>query len=202
MKLIKNPTKQGRYFMKSHKGYTLVELLVTLSILGVISSFGIPSFYNTLQNQKAVSIAYELYHHLNYARNEAISKNHAVTVCASYDKNSCSRLKDWSYQSMVIFIDKNRNGQIDKEDEILKIKKFGLDHGSLMWRSFRNKSYLQWLPSGMTHYQNGNFVYCPASKNPKYAKTIIMNAAGRMYFGSDLNNDDIPEGRNGKNIDC
>ncbi len=188
--------------MKLTKGFTLIELLAVLSIIGIITSFGLPAFFNILENQKATSTTHQLYRYLNYARTEAISKNQVISVCGSIDNKTCSKKKDWSDQSVLIFIDNDQDGQIGKDNQIIKTTNFRLEPESLIWRSFRNKSYLQWLPSGMTHYQNGNFTYCPPSKNPRHAKSIIMNAAGRMYFGSDKNNDGIPEGRNGKNIQC
>ena len=188
--------------MKSASGFTLIELLTVLCIIGIISSFGLPSFYNILENQKAHALSYQLFHYLSFARSEAITKNQAISVCASKDNKNCNRKKDWSDQNILIFVDINKNGQRDIDEHILKTKNFGLNSGSLMWRSFGNKSYLQWLPTGMTYYQNGNFTYCPPSKNPRHAKNIIMNAAGRMYFGPDRNNDGIPESSSGKNVTC
>ena len=188
--------------MSNSRGFTLIELLIVTAILGVIGLYSIPTFTNMIEKQRSRSASYELYHHLNFARSQAISRNSAITVCASIDGNTCTHDKDWSNKTLLIFSDSNQNGEVDENDNILKTRKFSYEAGSLMWRSFRNKGFLQWFPTGITYYQNGNFVYCPTSKNPRNARNLIMNAAGRVYFGRDRNGDGIPEGSNGKNISC
>lgn len=188
--------------MKQIKGFTLIELFVVLGILGIMSILAFPAFRFLHEIEQSTAISRSLYHHLNYARAEAISKNIITTVCASENSRDCSKNNDWSNKHIVIFMDRNGNGQRDDEDRILNDFEPEPSNYSLVWRSFGNKNYLQWQPSGITYYQNGNFTYCPANKNLKNAKKIILNVAGRIYFGSDKNQDGIQEGTDGKNIVC
>jgi type IV fimbrial biogenesis protein FimT len=188
--------------MNSAKGFTLIELLAVIGILGVISALAFPAFNYLLEKEQASAFSYKLYRYLNYARSEAITKNITTTVCASKNNLDCSKNKDWSNQHILIFIDFNSNGKRDQDDIIVKAFELGLSNNSLVWRSFGNKNYLQWQPSGMTYYQNGNFTYCPDNKDIRNAKKIILNAAGRIYFGMDRNHDGIQEGTDGKNVIC
>ncbi len=188
--------------MRFNEGFTLIELLAVLGILGIITSLAFPSFHFLLEKEKATSFSHSLYHHLNYARTEAITKNTPTTVCASHNSQDCSKNKDWSNQHILIFTDFNGNGKRESGDIILREFDPGLTNNSLVWRSFGNKNYLQWQPSGMTYYQNGNFTYCPENKDSRNAKKLILNAAGRIYFGFDNNHDGIQEGTDGKNILC
>ncbi|MBS03482.1 MAG: hypothetical protein CMQ24_12340 [Gammaproteobacteria bacterium] len=56
--------------------------------------------------------------------------------------------------------------------------------GIVRWRSFRNRQYLQFTGDGFTNYQNGNFVYCDATRNRRYARQIVLNVQGRAHMMS------------------
>ena len=188
--------------MKKRNGFSLIELLAIVSIMSIIFGFALPSFQSVTDKLKSDSVAEQLYHHLYHARIESITKNIVTTVCASLDKQQCIHDTDWSNHDIIIFQDKNNNGNIDTNEPIISVMNLGLTQGTLKWKSFGNKPYLQWQPSGMTYYQNGNFTYCPKNHDEHYAKRIILNTAGRIYFGYDRNHDGIQEGTNGKNIQC
>ena len=188
--------------MNAIKGFTLIELMIVLTIIASLLSLTIPSFNSLLQKYRSYHVVSALYQHLNYARAEAVTRSKVITVCGTDDNTTCNGSKDWSDLLILIFVDDNGNGDTDDEETILKIFDLKQEGGTLFWRSFRNKSYLQWLPNGFTNYQSGNFTYCPANKDAHYAKKLIMNVAGRIYFGQDSDNDGIPEGTDKKNIEC
>ncbi|SHN14221.1 type IV fimbrial biogenesis protein FimU [Pseudomonas asturiensis] len=60
------------------KGFSLVELLVAVSLVGILAAIAIPNFSSTLQSNKADTELNDLQRALNYARLEAI--NRGVTV--------------------------------------------------------------------------------------------------------------------------
>ncbi|RMQ41296.1 Pillin [Pseudomonas cichorii] len=60
------------------KGFSLIELLVTVSLIGVVAAIAVPSFTSTIQNNKVDTELNDLQRALNYARLEAI--NRGVTV--------------------------------------------------------------------------------------------------------------------------
>ena len=55
----------------AQRGFTLVELLVTLSVLAILSALALPSMQNAMSNQRLVSGAYQLKNILDEARGEA-----------------------------------------------------------------------------------------------------------------------------------
>lgn len=103
---------------KSHSGFTLVELLLTLTIAGIIVTLGVPAFTDTIRNNRLTTQANELITALNVARSEAIKRRSNVTVCVSADQATCSGA---SWQAGWIV----RN---DSDNEVLRI--FGPMKGS------------------------------------------------------------------------
>jgi type IV fimbrial biogenesis protein FimU len=62
------------------KGFTLVELLVTVSVVGILAAIAIPNFSSTLQNNRAETEVSDLQRALNYARLEAINRGVSVKI--------------------------------------------------------------------------------------------------------------------------
>ncbi len=71
------------------RGFTLVELIITVSLVAILTSIAIPGFRTTMLGMKGSSIADKLIGAMNYVRSEAISRNQRITLCASLDGLAC-----------------------------------------------------------------------------------------------------------------
>lgn len=63
-------------------GFTLVELLVGVAIVGVLSAFAVPAFNNFMVNERVKNAAIDVTSSLVVARSEAIKQNGTVTVAS------------------------------------------------------------------------------------------------------------------------
>lgn len=72
------------------QGFTIVELLVGLTIAAILLSLGIPGMSAYLQNAKVGSVTQSLHASLAYARTEAIRRNAPVEFVATNDDVSAS----------------------------------------------------------------------------------------------------------------
>lgn len=76
--------------MRFTRGFTLVELLVTVAVLGVLLAVAVPSFTDMMRNNRSLAAANELVSALNAARSEAIKRGARVSLCPSTNGTSCS----------------------------------------------------------------------------------------------------------------
>ena len=65
---------------QTHSGFTLIEMMVTIAVLGILVTVGIPSFQETIDKRRLAGAAEQLYGDLQYARSEAIKRNANVFV--------------------------------------------------------------------------------------------------------------------------
>lgn len=83
-------------------GFTLLELMVTVAVAGVIFTLGVPSFVDMVRNNRAATNVNELLTAFSIARSEAIRRGWNVTVCRSSDGATCGG--DWA-DGWIVFRD-------------------------------------------------------------------------------------------------
>ena len=63
-------------------GFTLIELFVTLVVVGVVASIAVPAMAEFVAAQRRFDVAQQLAHGLRTARNEAVVRNQLVVIRA------------------------------------------------------------------------------------------------------------------------
>ena len=100
-------------FAKS-AGFTLIELMVTIAIVGVLVSIAIPSFNTNISNSRLTGYANDLVGALNLARSEAVKRGVQVTILRNGNTAS-----NWD-AGWTVFTDSNGNGVQDGSDTLLR----------------------------------------------------------------------------------
>ena len=75
---------------RKQTGFTLVELLVTLMIVGLLVTMAVPNFRDFVLNNRLTAQANDFISALNLARSEAVKRGQSVTVCSSNDQATCT----------------------------------------------------------------------------------------------------------------
>lgn len=83
-------------------GFTLIELMVTITVAAVLATVAVPAFRSFMQNDRLLTEANQLVMSLDYARSEAIKQDTSITVCASSNGTSCSGSANWSAGWIVV----------------------------------------------------------------------------------------------------
>jgi type IV fimbrial biogenesis protein FimT len=65
---------------RSQGGFSLTELVVTVSVAAILMSVAVPSFNGVIANQRAKTLASSLYATLSKTRSEALALNGNVTL--------------------------------------------------------------------------------------------------------------------------
>ena len=84
------------------RGFTLVELMVTIVVLVVLVSVAVPSFDNIRLSSRLNSYSTDLVAGSQLARSEAIKRNAAVTLCASANGTACGTNGQWEAGWIVV----------------------------------------------------------------------------------------------------
>ena len=74
----------------AQQGFTLIELMVTISVLAILLMIAVPSFNDATLGSKLSAYANNLVASAHLARSEAIKRNTAVTLCVSSNGASCA----------------------------------------------------------------------------------------------------------------
>jgi type IV fimbrial biogenesis protein FimT len=102
-------------------GFTLIELMVILSVVAIGLSFALPDMSSFGRRNTISSGTNNILGAISNARAEAVKLNSAVVVCASTNKTSCSAaLTDWS-TGLISFVDSNADGVRQSTEELISI---------------------------------------------------------------------------------
>jgi len=79
--------------MKTNTGFTLVELMLTLAVAAILTAVAVPSFRQTIMDNRLTTQSNEFITALNIARSEAVKRGETVTVAS---KNGTSWQSGWT----------------------------------------------------------------------------------------------------------
>jgi type IV fimbrial biogenesis protein FimT len=168
--------------MKTHRGFTLTEALVTLAILSVLLGVAVPSIAGLFHGLRLQALSADLFQHLLLARSEAIKRNGRVVLCKTADGQACTQEGGWD-QGWLLFHDANRSGTREENEPVLE----RLPPLPAGWRLTANRplaSYVSYGPLGGAKlvpggFQAGTFTLCRASLEQLEGRQIVLNAGGR-----------------------
>lgn len=163
--------------MKRNAGFTLTELTITVTILGLVMVIGIPSMREFIKNDRLVTQINTLVGHLAYARSEAVLRHQPVIICASSNQTSCST-NDWA-DGWIIFVDTDNNSDFSAGEDMLR-QSDGLAGGNALSSSLGN--IVIYDKRGFAPASIGSFTLCD-DRGDAHKKAITISATGRVRQG-------------------
>lgn len=130
------------------RGFTLVELMVTLTIMSIFIGMAVPSFASFLQSNRGQAAQLDLLSSLSYARSEAVKRGVPVMLTATAPGTAGNEMGG----GWTVWVDANGNGVPDGDGEVLRVH--GAFTGDLKVSSAATQMSFQ--PSGYSGYRDGN----------------------------------------------
>jgi type IV fimbrial biogenesis protein FimT len=97
------------------QGFTMVELMVSVSIAAILAVMAAPSFSSFISKGRADSASKQMFSDLNMARVESIKRNRRVLVCPSPNTSTitgCATGNSWA-NGWVMCVDGDNDGVCD-----------------------------------------------------------------------------------------
>ena len=101
---------------QTQSGFTLYELLVTMLIVGIIMTLGIPNLTAFTKNSRMTSTANNIHAVFQLARSEAARSKSNITICGSADSMADNAACDGTFdQGYIIFVDSNNPDVVERD---------------------------------------------------------------------------------------
>jgi len=94
------------------RGFTLLELMMTIAVLAVIAGIGVPSFVSIIESNRVQTQTNDFYTALLTARSEAVKRNQPVVICKSADQAACTTADNWE-QGWLVYVDEDADETLD-----------------------------------------------------------------------------------------
>ncbi len=189
--------KSYNYSLKNN-GFTIVELMISLAVLGIIIAIAMPSLTTFIVSMRVDNEISQLHRLVLTARNSAINMEQNVTLCPLNSSNICST--NWDKQ-LSIFIDLNNNNVYEpaSNETLIKVKQAANSDDTLTYAGF---SRITFTPTGqLAGALNSIFRYCP-NNYADLSRAVVVTRSGRSYQSSDLDSDGKDEIRGGAEVVC
>lgn len=105
-----NQCHRGESVVKSqaNRGFTILELIITVAVLVILATVALPNLRATLQNNRMTAQANQFLTAFQYARSEAIKRREPVSICPSSDGENCTG--NWE-DGWIVFVDDKKAGE-------------------------------------------------------------------------------------------
>jgi type IV fimbrial biogenesis protein FimT len=175
-------------------------MMVTLAVVAVLLSAGVPSFSAMIKNNRLSTENHALRAVLGAARFEAQTQRATVTVCRTANAIDCST-GDWGAGYMA-FIDLDGDAQLDDDEQLLQNQEQNTQGIAL--RYSQAGDILQFDSTGFVIGSSGTFTFCD-NRGESEARGLIVSTVGKFRAAMVSEAEDsshIVQDHRGNDISC
>ena len=184
---ITTATSKHQAGRRHQAGYTLGELLITISVVGILASVAVPGMQNVVLNNRRVSVSNDMAYSIQLARSEAITRNQQVIVCPSRNGVSCLDSSGWS-EGWIAFNSTDTDKVPGGTGESVLLHSVGNDSITITPVTFTGS--FTYRPNGRVmgdsvSASTGEFIFCD-KRGADYARVLSIRSSGRPSLSEKL----------------
>ncbi|ABX48342.1 type IV pilus biogenesis protein, putative [Shewanella baltica OS625] len=154
------------------KGFTLVELMVTIAVAAILLTIGVPSLTSLYEGTRSTNEIRKISDVFAFARNQAVNYGATVTVCP-YAASPCGT--DWN-KGFSVYIE---NGGAKN---VLKVIDSFNEHDVISLSGPTDKK-VDFTPDGLVSVET-SIIYCSNGKSDG-SKSLKISTSGLIREGAD-----------------
>ena len=158
------------------QGFTLIELMITITLIGIMAAIAMPSMSNFIANQRLVGRIDRVATTFRFARTEAVRRNAPVLICGGVKLKSDAKPDngcDKGGRSLLAFVDSNKDddyqSSISNPNSDIDLRSVLIDQDNINI-TYLNIGFSKLSPSS-TKYR---FIFLPNGSFRKYFPLVIL----------------------------
>ena len=159
------------------RGFTMMELLVTLTVAGILLAIAMPSFSSFVRDSRLTTETDTLLYDMSLARSEAVKLDTTVELCASSDHATCSGITDWT-DGWIVLCPANCPAGLGASPALLLVAP-AITSGNTMTEQLTGASSVSFNSTGQTGAGNLQFVFCD-TRGAAYGRDVEVNSIGEV----------------------
>lgn len=154
------------------RGFSMVETMVVLAVLAIAATLALPSFQGTLQRTRTATALNRITATLALARNHAVMRRRAVSVCPSEDGRHCRKDRIWE-DGWIVFLDPDKTGQPKADADVLHAADPLSD--TLLLRATPGRHRARFQPNGQSTGSTLTLSLCLRDGHDPLAQVVLNN---------------------------
>lgn len=158
------------------RGLTLVELITTLALAGILLAVAVPVWSELVDRSQAAATANQLLTALRYARSAAVTRNRMIGLCPSDDGRHCSGDPFGWQRGYLVFEDRDGNRRRADDEPLLRVQD-QLPPGMHL-HSTAGRPAIRFRPDGAAWSTNTTFSICLGEQQASH-RAVVLLGTGR-----------------------
>ncbi|MDX1497791.1 MAG: GspH/FimT family protein [Salinisphaeraceae bacterium] len=186
---MKNHQGKPLKHSKPISGFTLIELIISISVIAVLLALALPAFQEFTRNNRRAAAVNEFMAAGNLARAEALRRSSAVTLCRTNQPTAAAGAVDpdcgngpngWE-DGWIIFADLNQDNDWDAGEPLIQASQ-AIDGDISITGTGTTATRIRYTPNGELQpgINNGTLRVCNTSDNGARGRDIILAPVGKL----------------------
>ncbi len=165
-----------------HAGFTLIELIVVMTVAAIILAVATPSFMNIIADNRVSTAATEVVTVLNLGKSEAVRTGQTIVLCkraASDTQCAMDTSIDWS-NGWLLFVDSDGSNQQNDGERIIRVESLTETSLDIAYdSSTASNRMINFNPNGRIA-PNGRFCFRNQHDDSR-SRAVVISQTGRVH---------------------